>query len=241
MTMPNSKIAPQITSAVSMAATETTGHAADAGLDGPVLGCTTRKGLDRPNGLAQTRPTTRRLTEADRAEVTTFLLTLDHTSRYCRFCEIMTDAAIVRYARAIDFATTVIVAAEQNGILVGMVEIFRYAAVPSTGEIALCVSPRAQSQGIGCSLLHHAVCAASDHSFTRLVVTYSAANARMQALIARLRRERHVTQGNEDDQGDRNHATTKGAAVSVEMALVADILPAQFSDVLEYTAVIQLV
>jgi RimJ/RimL family protein N-acetyltransferase len=174
----------------------------------------------------------RRLTDQDRAAVTAFFLALDHSSRYSRFCEIMTDAALVRYVGTIDFAKSIVLGTVNAGGLVAIVELLPYQTVPTTGEVALCLALCAQSQGLGGTVLRDAVCRARDFGLDRLVLTYSAANVRMQALITQLRLQSRC-------QG-HGCATGTMPCVRVEMAQLAESLPALASDALELTAVVQL-
>jgi GNAT superfamily N-acetyltransferase len=172
------------------------------------------------------------LGDQDRAAVAAFFLALDHASRYSRFCEIMTDAAVVRYVGTIDFAKTIVLGTANAVGLVAIVEIFPYLAVPTTGEVALCIAPCAQGQGLGRTVLRDAACQALAFGMERLVLTYSAANVRMQALISDLRQQAL----------GQDHARAIDAIPGARIAMMqsASTLPALASDALEHTAVIQL-
>jgi GNAT superfamily N-acetyltransferase len=171
---------------------------------------------------------TRRLLDGDRAAVTAMLLKLDHWGRYCRFCQVTSDAEIIRYASSIDFTRSIVLGYSDGAGLAAIAEILPCVYVPSACEVALCVSPTSQGGGLGQSILQEAIGVAQGNGLTRLVLTYSSGNAPMQALVNRL--ERLI-----DGRNQRG-----AAAFRLGMAPSDDTLPALASGAVERRAIVQL-
>lgn len=139
----------------------------------------------------------RRLHSFDQPTIVGHLLRLDTQSRQQRFCGMISDAGIKKYAAKILSYDSIVCGAFVDGELRGLAELRGVSPVCSTtAEAAFSVEPNWQDVGIGNALFERLFAIAQNRGIPKLQMMCLKANSRIQYLA--VKHHAHLVWGSEE-------------------------------------------
>ena len=137
-----------------------------------------------------------KLWEADRDCLEAHLLRLDPEDRQMRFCAAMSDRAIHRYCRSIDWIMTTVLGCFAGKELRGVAELVVTASgFSARAEVALSVERAFQSRGIGTELLRRTLSIARNRYIGSVHMLCLLDNHKMQHIARKFDAELTIHQG----------------------------------------------
>ncbi len=131
-------------------------------------------------------PLVRYLAERDRPAIQDHLLALSNTDRERRFHNCLSDFAIIRYVRDLDFGRMAFSGAFHMGTgkLIGLAEAHMNPAhKPDMAEMSICVLPDHRGRGLGTDLLDHLITAVRARGVRHAEFYFQPANRTMIRLV----------------------------------------------------------
>lgn len=131
------------------------------------------------------------LDASNREEIAAFYLRLDEVGRRLRFFGPVSEQALRRHVRGIDFARSTVVGMYRGQELIGVAEAITGAAEPHGGaaeetapmaELAIALSADARGHGLGSTLFCCALSAAREHGARHIEFVTAGDNDRMKRL-----------------------------------------------------------
>ena len=123
------------------------------------------------------------LDQADVAALQQFWATLDRDGCCARFGHGISRKTLASYGAGAVADTSLSFGAFHNGSLRGLLQAYPHNR--DAAELALVVAPEARGQGLGSSLLEHALRWAADHGLAKVLLTFSRQNWRMRHLVSK--------------------------------------------------------
>jgi ribosomal protein S18 acetylase RimI-like enzyme len=131
-------------------------------------------------------PAVRHLTEQDLPAMQDHLLSLTDGDRDRRFNNCMSDGAIIRYVRSLDFNRMIFTGAfdMESGRLIGMAEAHMdNANTPVTSEMSICVLPEYRGRKMGADLLSLLFATVSERGARKAVFFFQPNNRAIARLL----------------------------------------------------------
>lgn len=133
----------------------------------------------------------RRLTPAEQALYTDFLLSLDRETRRNRFSGTVSDEFIFRHVDSAFARSAIIHVCERDDIVIGASEL--HPAADGVAEAAFAVAPQHRNQGVGHRLLKAVLNTASDRGDRVIRVRCLRTNAAMRRLAQKAKADMTIT------------------------------------------------